>query len=475
MENEKLISLYKDFSGSNPLSVSKLAASGSNRRYYRMGGATDCIGVEGESVDENEAFVYLAEHFRAKGINAPEIYAVSNDRTTYLQQDLGDRLLFDVISQGRTSGNFSDEEISLLAKTIRALAGIQYRGAEGLDFSRCYPVASFDRRLVMWDLNYFKYCFLKITGLPFDEAALEDDFERLADTLLNERFNTFMYRDFQSRNVMIYNNEPWFIDFQGGRRGPAEYDVSSFLWQAKANFPQELRNRLIDEYLDAASEYADIDRNHFRNRLNYFVLFRSLQVLGAYGFRGLHERKQHFIESIPGAVRNLRQLFANESIRKEYPGVAVIVDALSSEYLSERQARERLLVTVTSFSYKKGIPDDDSGNGGGFVFDCRAMHNPGRYEQYRRLTGRDPQVIEFLEERGEVQPFMEACCRLVDKSVETYVRRGFTSLTVSFGCTGGQHRSVYCAEQMARHLAGKYDIDVDLHHREQSIDEHFHH
>lgn len=470
MENEKIISLYRDFSGTAPETVTLLAASGSNRCYYRICGTTDCIGVEGESVDENAAFIYLAEHFRSKGIDVPEIYAVSQDRMTYLQQDLGDKLLFDIISSGRSSGNFSEEEISYITKTIRALAAIQYRGAEGIDFRRCYPVPAFDRRLVMWDLNYFKYCFLKISELTFDESLLEDDFERLSDVLLSEESHTFMFRDFQSRNVMIHDDKPWFIDFQGGRRGPAEYDVSSFLWQAKANFPPELRSRMIDEYLDAASAFTHIDRKHFRNRLNYFVLFRSLQVLGAYGFRGLHEQKQHFIESIPGAVGNLRQLFAgNEQLCKEYPELARIVDALSTKYLSERPAREKLLVTVTSFSYKKGIPRDSSGNGGGFVFDCRGMHNPGRYEQYKQLTGRDLPVIEFLEERGEVQTFMDACYQLVDKSVETYVRRGFTSLTVSFGCTGGQHRSVYCAEHMARHLAEKYEIDIDLCHREQRI------
>jgi len=471
-ENEKIINLYKEYTGICPQSVMRLPGSGSNRRYYRISGAKDCIAVEGESVEENNAFLYLAQHFRSKGINVPEIYAVNTDHSAYLQQDLGDTLLFDAIAAARTSGNFTEEDILFVTKSLRSLAEIQYCGAEGIDFMNCYPEPAFNRRLVMWDLNYFKYCFLKISGIAFNEAALEDDFEHLSQALLEDEADTFMYRDFQSRNVMIKDGEPWFIDFQGGRRGPTEYDVASFLWQAKANFTPELRSRMIDEYLDAASEFTDIDCDHFRNRLNYFVLFRSLQVLGAYGFRGLHEHKLHFIESIPAAVGNLKQLFKdNDCIRQEYPELAGIVESLSKKYLSEKPVREKLLVTVTSFSYKKGIPEDASGNGGGFVFDCRGMHNPGRYEQYRRLTGRDNPVIGFLEERGEVQHFLEACFGLVDKSVETYIRRGFTSLTVSFGCTGGQHRSVYCAEQMARHLAGKYEIDIKLCHREQGITE----
>ncbi len=469
---DNIVSLYKKFAGTCPQTVTPISGSGSNRRYYRISGVKDCIAVEGESVEENDAFLYLAQHFRSKGINVPEIYAVSHDHSVYLQHDLGDTLLFDAIATARTSGNFTEEDILFVTKSLRSLAEIQHRGAEGIDFMRCYPEPAFNRRLVMWDLNYFKYCFLKISGIAFNEAALEDDFEHLSQTLLEDETDTFMYRDFQSRNVMLKDGEPWFIDFQGGRRGPAEYDVASFLWQAKANFPAELRCRMIDEYLDAVTEFAAVDRNRFRTRLSYFVLFRSLQVLGAYGFRGLHEHKQHFIESIPAAVGNLTQLFKdNDCIRQEYPEFAGIVEALSKKYLSEKPMHEKLLVTVTSFSYKKGIPEDASGNGGGFVFDCRGMHNPGRYEQYRRLTGRDIPVIEFLEERGEVQPFLEACFRLVDKSVETYIRRGFTSLTVSFGCTGGQHRSVYCAEQMARYLSGNYEIDIKLCHREQGITE----
>lgn len=471
-DNEKIISLYKEFAGICPEAVTLLPGSGSNRKYYRICGAKNCIAAEGESVEENNAFLYLAKYFKSKGLNVPEIYAVSPDHSVYLQEDLGDTLLFDAIAAGRLSGNFSEQDISFVTKSIRALAEIQYRGAEGIDFNRCYPEPAFNRRLVMWDLNYFKYCFLKVSGIAFNEAALEDDFERLSRTLLEDESDTFMYRDFQSRNVMLNAGEPWFFDFQGGRRGPAEYDVASFLWQAKANFPKELRCKMIDEYLDAASKFTAVDRNRFKTKLSYFVLFRSLQVLGAYGFRGLHEHKQHFIESIPAAVMNLKQLFSgNERLCRKYPELAIIVDSLAIKYLSEKPVREKLLVSVTSFSYKKGIPEDASGNGGGFVFDCRGMHNPGRYEQYRQITGRDIPVIEFLEERGEVQPFLQACFQLVDKSVETYIRRGFTSLTVSFGCTGGQHRSVYCAEQMARHLAENYRIDVELCHREQGITE----
>ena len=468
-----LSDLYTEVTGTMPERVVELTGSGSNRQYFRLeGNGCQYIGCIGESTDENNAFIYLAEKFAEKGLPVPCVVAVSDDRSAYLQEYLGDTLLFDAIASGRVSGQFDETETALLAASIRKLADVQYLGARNLDFSKCYPQQEFCRRTVMWDLNYFKYNFLKLSGINFNESRLEDDFEELADYLLAEESATFMYRDFQSRNVMIRDGEPWFIDFQGGRKGPAQYDVASFLWQAKANLPQQLRNRLIDEYLDAAARYADIDRNAFKERLQHFVLFRLLQVLGAYGFRGLFEKKLHFIESIPAALSKAVELISLNNFDR-YPTLVDILSHLARKYTADKPAADHLTVTVRSFSYKKGIPGDDSGNGGGFVFDCRAMHNPGRYDEYKSLTGMDAPVIEFLEQRGEVQPFMEHCCALVDAAVEVYQRRGFTSLTVNFGCTGGQHRSVYCAERMASHLSEKYGVDIRLNHREQRISKRF--
>lgn len=464
-----LLDLYKNYTGTQPDTIKELTGSGSNRRYFRLSGPSTLVGVIGESVEENKAFIKLANRFAERGIPVPRVVAVTDGRDAYLQEDLGETLLFDLIENGRTTGKYSNEEIKLLELTIRRLPDIQFKGAEGLDFNICYPMAEFCRRTVMWDLNYFKYCFLKTSEISFNESRLEDDFERLASTLLDGVYDTFMYRDFQSRNVMIKDGQPFFIDFQGGRKGPVHYDVASFLWQAKANIPADVRSGLIDSYLDSAKRHANIDTELFKSRLRHFVLFRLLQVLGAYGFRGRFERKLHFLESIPAALEKVDELITTPF--DEYPTLMGLLRELVSIERKKHRDEPKLTVTVTSFSYKRGIPEDASGNGGGFVFDCRALHNPGRYDEFKKLTGRDHPVIDFLEKRGEVQPFLQDCQDLVDMSVKTYLRRGFTSLMVNFGCTGGQHRSVYCADHLARHLAESFDVDVHLVHREQSIDE----
>ena len=465
---EILQKLYADSVGTAPESITALAGAGSNRRYYRLEGGQRVIGVVGTSVEENRAFIAMARHFRAKGIPVPQIIAVSDDRTCYLQEDLGSTLLFDAIRTGRETGSFSPEEKQLLRKTMRLLPRIQYAGADGFDFSCCYPLAEFNRRSVMWDLNYFKYCFLKATGVEFQEDRLEDDFERMAEVLLHEPTATFMYRDFQSRNVMIREGEPYFIDFQGGRRGPVYYDVASFLWQAKANYPETLRNELLADYLDALRTYAPVDEQQFRERLRHFVLFRTLQVLGAYGFRGYFERKAHFLQSVPYAIRNLRRLL--ETDYAEYPYLCHVLKRLT-QMESYKNEEEKLKITIVSFSYKRGIPTDDSGHGGGYVFDCRAIHNPGRYAEYQSLTGLDEPVVRFLEEDGEVRPFLDHVYALVDASTERYRERGFTDLMVAFGCTGGQHRSVYAAQRLGEHLHRKYGLAIHIIHREQNIEQ----
>lgn len=472
MNSDILYKLYKDYTGVEPVSVDELPSSGSNRRYFRLNGPESLIGVLGTCLQENEAFIYMSRHFREKGLNVPQVLAVSDDRMAYLQEDLGDTLLFKAIEKGRLTRSFSSDERELLVRTIKALPDIQFAGSVGLDFNYCYPSAQFDTRTILWDLNYFKYCFLKATGLEFSEDRLEDDFQAMAAVLLRSQSGTFMYRDFQSRNVMIHDGKSWFIDFQGGRKGPFYYDVASFLWQAKANFPDSLRDELIREYIDSLKKYQYIDETYFREQLRHFVLFRTMQVLGAYGFRGYFEKKPHFMQSVPFAIANLRRLL--ETPYTEYP----YLDSLLRELVGMKQftddlQRHSLTVRVMSFAYKKGIPNDPSGNGGGFVFDCRAVNNPGKYERYKPFTGLDMPVIKFLEDDGEVTRFLDNCYNLVDATVTRYKERGFTNLMVCFGCTGGQHRSVYCAQHMAEHIHRLFNVKVELVHREQNIEQNF--
>lgn len=460
---KELSSLYKSYFGTAPDSVTPITGSASNRKYFRMSSPEgSCIGVLGLDRLENDAFIHIARHFLGKGIPVPEVYAVSEDGMRYIQEDLGDSVLFD--------RKPADED--LLCRVMAMLPMLQFEGAEGLDFSVCYPQPEFDRDMVMFDLNYFKYCFLKASGLEFNEIRLQKDFENFAEDLLScpSGLVGFMYRDFQPRNVMLKDGAPYFIDFQGGRKGPVLYDVASFVWHARSGFPAGLREKMLDSYLNALSGYVSVDRADFMQKLRLFVLFRTLQVLGAYGFRGWAEHKANFVVSIPGAIKALKELLDGGF---PYPYLNKVLEELTGLPRFNEKIHEdgRLTVTVTSFSFKKGIPEDPSGNGGGYVFDCRYVHNPGRYPQYRSLTGMDEEVIRFLEEDGKIAGFLEHVCGMVEPHVETYVLRGFSSLTVSFGCTGGHHRSVYCAEHLARHLASKYpDIRVRLIHREHGID-----
>ncbi|MGN0047759.1 MAG: phosphotransferase [Bacteroides sp.] len=469
---EELNQLYTRYTGRQALRIDEMPSSGSNRRYFRLTGDPTLIGVSGESAEENRAFLYMAAHFRSKGLPVPQVVAQSDDSIFYLQEDLGDRLLFNAIEKGRQTGVFDEREKELLRKTMRLLPVVQFAGAEGMDFSYCYPQAEFNSRSILWDLNYFKYCFLKATGIEFQEDKLEDDFQKMADVLLRSGSATFLYRDFQSRNVMVKDGEPWLIDFQGGRKGPVYYDVASFLWQAKANYPDSLRQELLKEYIDALRRYQPVDESYFYAQLRHFVLFRTLQVLGAYGFRGYFEKKPHFIQSVPFAIENLRRLL--QEPYPEYPYLCDVLRRLTElkQFTDDLQKR-RLVVKVTSFAYKKGIPEDPSGNGGGYVFDCRAVNNPGKYERYKPFTGLDEPVIRFLEEDGEITQFLTHVYALVDASVKRYMERGFTNLSVCFGCTGGQHRSVYSAQHLAEHLNQQFGVQVNLVHREQNIEQIF--
>jgi len=467
---EALQALFNSYTGFPATRTTELTASGSNRRYFRLsGGDVSIIGVIGTNVNENKAFIELSRHFKKKGINVPTVYAVSEDGMRYIQEDLGDDQLYKLVSHGREHGDYIPEERKLLCKTMAMLPTVQFKGAEDLSFDVCYPESQFNERLVMFDLNYFKYCFLKATGMDFNEALLQDDFEKLKDDLLKEDSNTFMYRDFQARNVMIKDGEPWFIDFQGGRKGPIYYDVASFVWQARSRYPEDLKREMVSTYLDALKEYVDIDEATFYSRLRLFVLFRTLQVLGAYGFRGYFEKKPHFLGSIPYALSNLRRLLKTPF--DEYPYLnEVLTKLVTLRQFNEIVEDKRLEVTIFSFAYKKGIPVDNSGNGGGYVFDCRAINNPGKYEHYRQFTGLDDEVKKFLEDDGEVLTFLDHVYGIVDPHVKRFISRGFTHLQVCFGCTGGQHRSVYCAEHLAEYLANRYDIKISLIHRELGIE-----
>lgn len=473
MDNHKVLSeLYITYTNEEPQNIEELPSSGSNRRYFRLSGKQSLIGVIGTCKEENEAFLYMDAHFISKGLPVPKVLLHSEDKMAYIQEDLGDTLLFNAIEKGRKTTVFSEEEKILLSKTIRLLPDIQFAGADGMDFSKCYPASEFNARSILWDLNYFKYCFLKATGMEFLEDKLEDDFQRLTDVLLRSSSATFMYRDFQSRNVMIKDGEPWFIDFQGGRKGPVFYDVASFLWQAKANLPDSLRGELLEDYINALRKYTPVDKEYFYAQLRHFVLFRTLQVLGAYGFRGYFEKKPHFIQSVPFAIANLRSLLTVPYL--EYPYLnKILKELVGLKQFTDDLQKHTLTVRVMSFAYKKGIPNDPSGNGGGFVFDCRAVNNPGKYERYKPFTGLDAQVIKFLEDDGEILTFLDHAYAMVDASVKRYVERGFTNLMVSFGCTGGQHRSVYCAQHMAEHINKKFNVKVELVHREQNIEQTF--
>jgi len=467
--------LFEQYTRQKPDNIYELPSSGSNRRYFRItGSGMSLIGAKGLDVAENIAFMEIAKHFKLKGLPVPQVLCASKDNMFYLQEDLGDITLFNTIQQGRETSNFSPDEILLLKKTISTLPKLQFEGGKGLDYSICFPQPEFDERNVWFDCNYFKYCFLKTTGLEFSEIKLHDDLSKMAADLLEDgNQETFMYRDFQARNVMLVDGNPYFIDFQGGRKGPLYYDLASFVWQAKANYPTSLKEELIETYREALKKYIDIPKDIFYKKLRLFVLFRTMQVLGAYGFRGYFEKKPHFLQSVPFAIDNLRKLIQEQPF-DEYPYIQELLEQLTTmRQFSDLRVERKLEVRIFSFSYKKGIPVDTSGNGGGYVFDCRAINNPGKYDHFKHFTGLDKEVIEFLEEDGEVTKFLSHVYELADAHVTRFMERKFTNLMFSFGCTGGQHRSVYCAQHLAEYLAKKYNITVKVYHREQDIKQEF--
>ncbi len=467
---EILRQLFIQWSGEEAHEMLKLSANGSNRQYWRMvGNSHRCIAAFNDDVRENEAFFYYSQTLRSKGIRVPEVYAIDSTRHCYLQEDLGDTTLYNyVYDKRRQGGGFDAEVLALYKQVMEDLADIQLAGRD-MDFSKAYPRSAFDAQSMQWDLNYFKYYFLKLKYIPFDEELLEHDFHTLIEYLLTTDCKYFLYRDFQSRNIMLKEGKPYYIDFQGGRRGAAQYDVASLLYSAKSDLPEPIRQELLNHYIDSLSHKTHIDKKAFLQHFWGYVLIRIMQAMGAYGYRGYFERKDYFINSIPLAVNNLRNIIESHTLPIEIPHLNQVWHRIIDSEMAQSAAPTPtgLTVTVSSFSYKKGLPQDTSGNGGGYVFDCRALPNPGRYPEYRCYTGKDRPVIEFLQGDEAVEAFLAGAQQLVGPSIKKYLERNFTSLTVSFGCTGGQHRSVYCAERMAEWIKKNFECQVVINHREQ--------
>jgi len=442
---------------------------GSGRKIIRLANAkASAIGILYGVREENAAFLEFSRHFRGHGLPVPEIYGEDLSHSAYLEEDLGDTTLFEFLSKNRSGETIAPEVVEAYRKVVAVLPRFQVEAGRDLDYAVCYPNPSFDRQSIAWDLNYFKYYFLRLAGIPFNEQALEDDFSRLTEFLLSAPRDYFLYRDFQSRNIMLCNGDPFFVDYQGGRKGALQYDIASLLFDAKADLPPDLRQQLLDHYLDRLSSFVALDREAFLRHYYGYVYIRIMQALGAYGFRGFFERKSHFLQSVPYALKNLRWILHH--VRLPIP-LPALMDAFKGMLASEKLQSlatdaDNLIVRIFSFSFHQGFPKDESGNGGGFVFDGRSLPNPGREERFKTLTGKDGPVIEYLNQEESVHQFLASVLSLVDSSIANYQQRGFKSLMVSFGCTGGQHRSVFLAEQLAKRLRNRNGLEVVLRHLE---------
>jgi aminoglycoside/choline kinase family phosphotransferase len=455
---------------------------GSGRNIFRVANEQDsAIGVLYDVREENAAFLEFSRHFRSLGLPVPNIYAEDLDRGAYLEEDLGDTTLYEFLSINREGERVAPVAIEAYRKVVAVLPRFQVEGGRDLNYRACYPRASFDRQSIAWDLNYFKYYFLRLAGIPFNEQALEHDFSRLTKFLLTAERDYFLYRDFQSRNVMLRDGSPWFVDYQGGRKGALQYDIASLLYDAKADLPPDLRQDLLDRYLDTLGTLLQLDRATFMHHYYSYVYVRIMQALGAYGFRGFYERKPVFLQSVPYALKNVRWLLQNVELPLALP---TLMDAFRNMVTSEKlrsltapdspaaqqvtliSGEEKFTLRIFSFSFRHDQPKDETGNGGGYVFDARALPNPGREEEFKTLTGKDAPVIDYLDRQESAHQFLAHATSLVDSSVASYKSRGFKNLMVSFGCTGGQHRSVYLAEQLAKHLRARNGVEVVVRHLE---------
>jgi len=442
---------------------------GSGRKIIRLTGEkAGAIGILYGVREENAAFLEFSRHFRKHELPVPEIYGEDLEHGAYLEEDLGDTSLFEFLSRNRAGGNIDPGVVEAYRKVIATLPRFQIEAGRDLNYKVCYPRGSFDRQSIAWDLNYFKYYFLRLAGISFSEQALEDDFSRLTKFLLSAGRDYFLYRDFQSRNIMLRDGQPYFLDYQGGRKGALQYDVASLLYDAKADLPPELRQQLLDHYLDTLAGYVDLKRDAFMQHYYAYVYIRIMQALGAYGFRGFYERKVHFLQSVPYALKNLRWLLHNVTLPIALP---TLMEAFHSMLASEKlqglaAEADNVTVRIFSFSRLRDEPKDESGNGGGYVFDGRGLPNPGREDRFKLLTGKDAPVIEYLSQQESVHQFLASIKSLVDAHVSEWQRRRFKNLMVSFACTGGQHRSVYLAEQLAKHLRGRSGVEVIVRHQE---------
>jgi aminoglycoside/choline kinase family phosphotransferase len=444
-----------------------LGASG--RKIIRLSNETDsAVGVLYGVREENAAFLAFSRHFRKHGLPVPEIYGEDLDHGAYLEEDLGNTTLFEFLSKNRNGDDIATPVVEAYRQVVAALPRFQVEAGRDLNYDLCYPIASFDRQSVAWDLNYFKYYFLRLAGIPFNERALENDFGRLTEFLMSAARDYFLYRDFQSRNVLLRGGQPFFVDYQGGRKGALQYDIASLLFDAKADLPPALREDLLHHYLRALAGHIKVDNDAFLRHYYAYVYVRIMQALGAYGFRGFYERKAHFLQSVPYALKNLRWLLHHVQLPIELPTLLGAFQSMlaSEKLLSLANDAESLVVRIFSFSFHRGLPKDETGNGGGFVFDGRSLPNPGREERFKALTGKDAPVIEYLNQQESVHQFLASVMSLVDASVSSYRQRGFKNLMVSFGCTGGQHRSVYLAEQLAKHFRATNGVEVAVRHIE---------
>lgn len=466
-----LLTNYKRFYNTEPLRYKALTQAGSNRNYYRFfDNSGTVIGVYSENVAETETFLYYSEVFAKLNLNIPNIYHVSEDKKCYFIQDFGDQSLLSIVEKETKESGFNDHIIELYKKSISALVEIQIKPDSLIDFSKAYSIGEFDKQSILFDLNYFKYYFLNVSGVSYDEKLLAEDFEGLADFLDRTGDKHFMFRDFQGRNILIKDDKPYFIDYQGGRRGAIHYDLASLLYQAKAKVPENIKTDLLDYYLKEVSKYLVTDKVKFTEQFYYYSYLRVLQTLGAYGRRGLIEKKAHFLESIPFAINNLKLLLENQPVLYKYKELNRVLLELVKSKQFDLKKYDSFTINVMSFSYKKGLPNDPTGNGGGFIFDCRGILNPGRFPEYKSLTGRDREVIAFFENNTDIDIFIKDIIKLITPTIENYIDRNFNSLMLCFGCTGGQHRSVYCAENVFEYLKKNYNINLVLTHRELKID-----